>query len=289
MIFIGAGSWVSKDFDSVKCSYGFSSFDTLTNSSTQEVFKRRSIAPELDIRDKVRECCETSEHPNTLPIILGLDVTGSMNHASKACVDAINDVIMKLYEKYPDVEIAVAGIGDFSWDEAPLQLSQFESDVRIADNLFNIYIENGGGGNSWESYSALWYAGLYHTRLDCWKRGQKGIIITMGDEMLNPSLPRGAILRTFGDHVQADVDTDTLYKEASEKYDIYHLAITNNSSYNRYKNDIKTSFGSLLGQNLRCISTDALVETICQIVEDSRGSVGATETVAQVTNEGIAW
>ena len=284
---MGGGAWTTKAFNEVKASRGFSTVDTFVFSSTQSTFKATTINEKLNPYGVVRECCENEEHPNTIPIILGLDVTGSMNRACKACIDGLNDTILKLYENYKDVEIAIAGIGDFSCDRSPFQLSQFESDSRIADNLFDLYIENGGGGNSWESYTALWYAGLHHTKLDCWNRGKKGILISMGDEICNPVLPREAIQRVFGDTVQSDIETEALLKEVKEKYDVYHIAITNNSSYSRYESGIKNSFGELLGQNLIIATSDELPKVISQIVENTINLNNDSNVV--ITEDGIAW
>lgn len=285
---MGSGCWVESKFIETKATRGFSTTDSFVSSSTQSTFKAKRMSDKLNPYGVVRECCENEEHPNTIPIILGLDVTGSMNQACKACLDSLNQVILQLYEKFPDVEIAIAGIGDFSWDQSPFQLSQFESDVRIAENIFDLYIENGGGSNSWESYTALWYAGLYHTKLDCWSRGQKGILISFGDEMLNPMLPKNTINRVFGDTVQADVETEELYQKTSEKYDIYHIAVTNDSCYYRYKDQIENSFGKILGQNLFKSTTDDLVKVIIQIVENSVNKVKYNSNVV-ITEDGIAW
>ena len=285
---MGSGCWVESKFIEAKATRGFSVTDSFVDSSTQSTFKAERMSDKLNPYGVVRECCENEEHPNTIPIILGLDVTGSMNQACKACLDSLNQVILQLYEKFPDVEIAVAGIGDFSWDQSPFQLSQFESDVRIAENIFDLYIENGGGSNSWESYTALWYAGLYHTKLDCWNRGQKGILISLGDEMLNPMLPKNTINRVFGDTVQADIETEELYQKTSEKYDIYHIAVTNDSCYYRHKDQIENTFGKVLGQNLFKSTTDDLVKVIIQIVEDSVNKVKYNSNVV-ITEDGIAW
>lgn len=284
---MGSGCWTESKFIEAKVTRGFSITDSFVDSSTQSTFKATRMSDKLNPYNVVRECCENEEHPNTIPIILGLDVTGSMNRACKACIDGLNDTILKLYENYKDVEIAIAGIGDFSWDRSPFQLSQFESDSRIADNLFDLYIENGGGGNSWESYTALWYAGLHHTKLDCWRRGQKGILISMGDEICNPVLPKEAIQRIFGDVVQSDIETEALLKEVKEKYDVYHIAITNNSSYDRYEKGIKSSFGNLLGQNLIIATSDELPKVISQIVENTINLSNESNVV--ITEDGIAW
>ena len=45
------------------------------NYSNQEMFAARNLDPMLNPKDVMRECCDTEEHPNTIPVILALDVT----------------------------------------------------------------------------------------------------------------------------------------------------------------------------------------------------------------------
>ena len=80
-----------------------------------------------------------------------------------------------LLTEVKDVEISIMAIGDLAYDSAPIQMSQFESDVRIAEHLDKVYFGGGGGGNCYESYSLAWYCGLNHAQLDCWERGKKAL------------------------------------------------------------------------------------------------------------------
>ena len=82
-----------------------------------------------------------------------------------------------------------------------------------------------------ESYTAAWYMALHHTRLDCWKRGQKGLIITMGDEPMNPYLPAKPLTQAVGDPLQGDVETGKLLKEIRGKYDLYHIFVRHGSNF----------------------------------------------------------
>ena len=68
------------------------------NYSAQEMFKQRRIAPELDPMNVIRECCDSEEHPNTRPVILALDVTGSMGGASVKVAKELNVIMTELYE-----------------------------------------------------------------------------------------------------------------------------------------------------------------------------------------------
>lgn len=272
---MGNGSWTRDSFRSYSKSMGRSVDNTGSvsgNYHAQDMFKQRKIAPELNPLNAIRECCDTKEHPNTIPVILGIDVTASMGGASVEVAKKVNVVMTRLYEEVKDVEFMIMGIGDLKYDRAPLQASQFESDIRIAEQLDKIYFEGGGGGNSYESYTVAWYFGLRHTKLDCWKRGKRGIIITMGDETLNPYLPIHGeycgLSDVTGDKLQADVETDELYKEAIEKYDIYHLAVKDReTSYSLYDNAINSSFGKYLDeQHFRVVGMDNIANTIIDIV-----------------------
>lgn len=285
---MGSGSWTRDSFrsySSSKCMNVDATGSITGNYTVQEMFKQRRIAPELDPKNVMRECCDSEEHPNTKPVILALDVTGSMGSAAMEVAKKLNVVMENLFEKVSDVEFMIMGIGDLKYDEAPIQASQFESDIRIAEQLDKIYFEGHGGGNGYESYTAAWYFGLNHCKLDCWKRGKKGIIITMGDEPLNPYLPIEGdycgLSNATGDKLQADVETKDLYEEVIQKYDVYHLAVDDRaSSYSMYENRIKSSFGKYLDENhLKIVNLDSIAGTIVNIV------CGSDENIGEKNNE----
>lgn len=260
------------------------------NYHAQDMFKQRMIASELNPFKVIRECCDSEEHPNTIPVILGLDVTGSMGGAAVEVAKKLNVVMTSLYEKVTDVEFMIMGIGDLAYDCAPIQPSQFESDIRIAEQLDKIYFEGGGGGNSYESYTVAWYFGLRHTKLDCWNRGRRGIIITMGDEPLNPYLPQEQLQKSTGDSLQGDVETKDLYEETSRKFDIYHLAVNDSqTSYRYHESGIKESFGKFLDENhLRVVSMDNIANAIVDIVTHS-GTETRNGGASENTGGMISW
>ena len=287
---MGGGTWTTSAYTNYVTSTRGITTDSITASSVNQFYNARSIDPALNPKGvKFRECCDSDEHPNTIPIILGLDVTGSMGSACAAVARQLDKIITGLYADVKDVEFMVMGIGDFAYDSAPLQVSQFESDVRICDQLGKIWFERGGGGNSFESYTAAWYFALNHTKLDCWNRGKKGIIITLGDEPLNPYLPGREFKRIFGYDGQ-DVDTVDLYKQVIEKFDVYHIIITDpESSGWRYLESDKKSWGKLLdGQHLFVKNSNELPEVIRDIVT-SRADGTENSNVVISTEEGISW
>ena len=189
------------------------------------------------------------------------------------------------------------GIGDLAYDHAPIQISQFESDIRIAEQLDKIYFEAGGGGNRYESYTAAWYMGVNHCDLDCWKRGQKGIIITLGDEGPNPYLPKRGLSEATGDKLQGDVETKELYNDTIQKYDIYHIAVNDRSSsydYHQKYYDIDKQWEELLGDHYTVSTLDNLAQTIIEIIKtretwDTSIPIISTPGLTVNENDEVTW
>lgn len=298
---MGGGAWTSASYSTYTTSTRGISLDDFvnTNYSAQEMYTSRRLAPELNPHNVMRECCDTEEHPKTLPVILALDVTGSMGDASVKVAKKLNEIMTDLYadSNIKDIEFCIMGIGDLAYDIAPIQISQFESDIRIAEQLDKIYFEAGGGGNKYESYTAAWYMGVNHAKLDCWKRGQKGIIITLGDEGPNPYLPKRGLSVATGDKLQGDVETKELYNDTIQKYDIYHIAVNDpSSSYNyhqRYHN-IDKQWEELLGDHYLVSTLDNLAQTIVEIIKNREAwntSIPIVSTPGLTVNENdeVTW
>lgn len=287
---MGSGSWTKSDYTSYCTTVrGLSasslSLDgTITASiSSQEMFKAKSVDSALKPYNVMRECMDTNEHPNTIPVILALDVTGSMGNAAVEVAKKLNVVMTSLYDKVTDVEFMVMGIGDLSYDRAPIQISQFESDIRIAEQMDKVFFEYGGGGNLFESYTVAWYMGSRHTKLDCWARGKKGIIITMGDERVNPYLPHDQLNALTGDNIQADIESNILFKEASEKYDIYHLDVSHGW---RWDEGIDKSWLSILdADHYKKVTLETISNTIVDIIVNASKNA----TVNTNNNGEISW
>ena len=270
------------------------SYDESTGRMHGQTYKARNIDPSLDPRGfKVRECCNSAEHPNTIPVILALDVTGSMGSACAETAAALGTIILNLYKNHKDIEICVMGIGDLAYDRAPIQMSQFESDIRIAESLDKIYMEHGGGGNAFEGYTAAWYMGLKRTKLDCFdKQQRKGIIITMGDEPLNPYLPVSQLNAAIDGTEQANIETPVLYQEASRKFDIFHIAVDSPcDSFSNYETDIRNSFGQILGTRLKVSSINGLAGVIEACINESVAGIVSVsqEQHDKETGNGISW
>lgn len=292
---MGSGSWSTKAYASYSTSLG-RSYDSVSGRVSGQEYTMNYLDPSLDPKKfSIRECVNSDEHPNTIPVILALDVTGSMGRSCKECAEALGVIMSNLYKKYKDIEFCVMGIGDLAYDNAPVQMSQFESDVRIAESLDKIFMEHGGGGNSFESYTAAWYMGLKRTKLDAHNQGRKGIIITMGDEELNPYLPMRQLNEKTGSKEQSDVETPALLKQVSEKFDVFHIAVDDSeNSYSYHKNGIENTFGQTLGSRFKVSTVNGLSQAIEECIDESiGGGTGYVETTVPQTmvneNGEITW
>ena len=272
---MGYGSYRSTDWSYFKTSRHIDD-----SSSISSLYTQRKINEALDPKNiRLRESCDSPDNPLSTPIIFGLDVTGSMGCLPTTLAKgALNKTMVELYDKRPvtDPQIMFQAIGDSVFDTAPLQVTQFESDIRIAEQLLNVYFEGGGGGNGGESYELAWYFASRYTKIDSFeKRGEKGFLFTIGDEPVLPFLYKKEIEKVFGKTFQGDkkvIDSKTLYLEAAKKYEIFHISV----SYGCKSRDaeIREVFENILGKRiifLDCGKLDYLPQVFISIMQYVKG------------------
>ena len=130
---MGGGSY-SYNTSIVRASNVYASMDR------NEVFTSTSLNPQMDIKNKVRECVDSEEHPNAFPIIIGLDVTGSMGRIPYELITSGLPQIMKkiMDEGVKDPQVCFFGIGDSRSDTSPLQVGQFESSDELMEKWLKL-------------------------------------------------------------------------------------------------------------------------------------------------------
>ncbi|MCQ2538769.1 MAG: hypothetical protein MJ124_10245 [Lachnospiraceae bacterium] len=236
--------------------------------NSNQIFASREMNPKYDPKfiDK-REARDSEEHPNSTPIIIGVDVTGSMGYLSTQIIkESLNELMQKLYSTnmVQDPQLLFAAIGDAT-DRAPLQVTQFESDIRIAEQLMELWIEN-NGGDAPEDYELLWYFAAKHTETDCCtKRGEKGFCFTIGDAGFHEELYEEDIEGIFGDKMgKGRIRSTKLAEMASEKYELFHIIIGDKDN---------NALNIIPGRVLRVYKTDInyLPEIIISAMQLSKG------------------
>lgn len=225
-----------------------------SHQSKEEVFSQREMNPEMDIKGKKRECRESEEHPNAFPIIIALDVTGSMGRIPHSLITGDFPEIMKkiMDNGVSDPQVCFLGIGDHYCDSAPFQVGQFESSDELLEKwLKMIWLEGHGGGNGGESYGLAHFFATYCVNSDAINRGKRGVLITIGDEPCHLNYSRASIEKLFGISLERDVHMSSLLKECKKSWDVYHINLNDWSG-----NTSKTidCWSTLLGPN--CVLTE---------------------------------
>lgn len=214
------------------------------------------------------ESRDSEEHPNSNAVLVAFDVTGS-NHAR--AVDAQKKLpnLMELLNKYlPDPQVAVAANDDFnSVNTNAIQISDFESDIRVDEHIRNIFLVGQGGGNDGESYDLLLYVAARKVILDCVeKRKKKGYFFMYADEPIFKEVKASEVAAIYGDTIERNIPIDEIIEEARRNFNIF--VIWPEGGYKHAYEQYKKLFGEesvlvLQHANLICeliASTVALYE-----------------------------
>lgn len=215
----------------------------------------------------VRESRDSDQHPQSTPIAILFDVTGSMGSVPRVLQTKLPELFGLLIRKgyCTDPQILFGAIGDATCDRAPLQIGQFESDNRMDDDLGRILLEGGGGGQRTESYELAMYFMARHTALDTVARGRRGYLFIIGDEMAYPRVKPAEVRRVIGDTIGEPISTEAIVAELRRSYDVYFIMPAQAS----YTGDaeILGCWRKLLGQNvIELDDLDAVCETIALTV-----------------------
>ncbi len=230
----------------------------------------------------VRESRDSAEHPESTPIAVLFDVTGSMGSVPVTMQKQLAKLHGLLLRKgyATDPQIMFGAIGDADSDRIPLQVGQFESDNRMDEQLRNVVLEGGGGGQKSESYELAAYFMARHTATDAWdKRGRKGYLFIIGDEMNKPRLRARYIRRLIGDDVDRDVDVAALYRELAEKWEVFFILPKQTSYF--YDSQVRGHWKGILDERVLFLEDPAAV---CDLIGVT---IGLIEDVVDL-DEGLA-
>jgi hypothetical protein len=272
---MGGGSYDSSAWDSYA--------STVKSKPASAIFKSTSMHASLNPHGVlVRESRDSVDNPQATPLIVAIDVTGSMGIIGETLAkNGIGVLFQEVLDRKPisDPHIMFMAIGDVFSDSAPLQVSQFEADNRIITQLTDIFVEGGGGGNRSESYTAPWYFAARHTSIDSYEnRGKKGYLFTVGDEEVPPPLSPAQIKQLFDDDVTESISNKDLLEEVSRMYHVFHLVATEGSHCQGMGlNKVMEVWSELLGQRaIKLTDHTKISEVIVSIMQVIEGEDAAT-------------
>jgi hypothetical protein len=265
----------------------WSAYSSAASTKTiDETFTRRTIKATSDPRTSLdpktilsRESRDSDANPESTPIILAFDVTGSMGSIPYYFVqEGLGKLMKEIYDRKPvtDPHIMCMAVGDSTVDRAPLQVSQFEADIRIAKQLEDFYLEGGGGGNAGESYHLPWYFAATKTSTDCVeKRGKKGLLFTIGDEPPLKVLTAHEIKKVFGQQDATDLTAAQILEMVRRHYDVFHVIVEQGSGFRGFgEKRVVGEWNELLGQGhvIRLSDYTKLSEVVTSAIQVNAGA-----------------
>lgn len=246
---MGYSTWSDSDYTAYATN---TSYRTLSRA---EVFKSQGMVDSLDpAKFVIRESRDSAQNPKSTPVIFGLDVTGSMGAYCEAIAKTqLPDLMTDIHNRkvVTDPHIMFMGIGDVdAYDRAPVQVSQFEADLRIVEQLRELYLEGGGGANNSESYTFPWYVAAHCTATDITqKRNGKGFLFTMGDECVPDAITRKHLGKVFGaraNNMPSAGSNAELLAEVSKSFHVFHIVVEEGSYYTRRPHDVRRTWDQLM-------------------------------------------
>ncbi|APA98139.1 hypothetical protein [Nocardia seriolae] len=264
---MGYGSWDDCAYDAARTFRAAKGLDDFgyTADMRSVPWDKWKAHPTLDPRGVgMRESRDSADHGSSLPIAVLFDVTGSMGRVPRVMQEKLAKLHGLLQRKgyAEDPQILFGAIGDADSDRVPLQVGQFESDNRMDEQLRLILLEGGGGGQKSESYELAAYFIARHTVTDAWeKRGTKGYLFIVGDELNKKRLTARHVREVIGDDVRSDIKVDSIYRELADRWHVHYI-LPNQSSY--YGDpEIAEHWQGLLGERFLRLNDPAAV---CELI-----------------------
>jgi len=286
---MGSGSWSSSAYNSSTTDRATRGVRDFAYHHDYQSGKVHNVHPDLDpslLKGGVRESRDSAEHPESLPIAIFFDVTGSMGSVpvtlQKKLTKLMDIILEKTSVRHP--QIIVGAIGDAICDSFPFQVGQFESDNRFDEQLRNIILEGGGGGQVFESYGLAHFFAAKCVVADSFsKRHKKGYLFTMGDELFWPVIKSRELDRVFGkavSHNGADYNVRDLVEEAKRKWEVFHLHAMDGSYPDN--ETILRGWSALLGERFIKVRNSSLV---CEVIAGIIYGLEASKTAQQVVED----
>ena len=266
---MGHGNWNRSDWNRYAAS-------SVHGRSRSQLFGANAMKDEYDpARMAFRESRDSADNPSATPIIIGVDVTGSMGVlAEELVVKGLNETFTALIDRKPvtDPHVMAMAVGDAYSDRAPLQATQFEADLRIVEQLRGLWLEGNGGGNQGESYClAHAFAGLKTVHDAKEKRGKRGFLFTVGDEPVHDGVTREQMSRVLGVEARRGLSGREAVRLASEAYEVFHIIVDGSYAKHAFR-EVKQSWEAILPERvIHLKDTSQLAETIVRTIEAASG------------------
>jgi len=173
------------------------------------------VHPSLVPKDRILTCTNKS------PIVVAIDVTGSMGNWGKVVYDKLpmfyGQLLLQNYLKDP--AISFVAVGDASCDMGPIQVTEFAQGAKIDDWISKIWLEGKGGAGYHESYEL---AAHFYARRCKLADTEKAFFFFIGDESFYPIIAPKTVSHLFGDNQsQPNIKSDEVFAELRKKFHVF--------------------------------------------------------------------
>jgi 8-oxo-dGTP pyrophosphatase MutT (NUDIX family) len=220
---------------------------TAFSAAAQTALGQRSLHVDLDPRVKELEC-----KAGTTPIVVAVDVTGSMGNWTKIIWDKLPMFYgqLKMQGYCVEPSMSFAAVGDALTDSAPLQVGNFAQGLEIDNVVGKVWLEGRGGANDKESYDLAAYYYAEHVKvLDA---AAKPFFFITGDEGLHGDIQSEKVKSWLpsGDKHVRELTTRQIFQELQQKFHVFHLK----KSYHKQDKDV-----AILEQWADCVGADRIL------------------------------
>ncbi len=153
------------------------------------------------------------------PLIVAVDVTGSMSSWPAEIFDRLPLLFNTLCQYREDLEVCFAAIGDARCDQWPLQVTTFASGFDLEQLLGSLYGE-GGGGDAPEDYGLFAHWVNTHVQVP---NAQDPFLIVYGDITMHEKVPSEAVAHYLGDKLKHDVDSIKAWQQVVKTWNTWFL------------------------------------------------------------------
>ncbi|MFH1585895.1 MAG: hypothetical protein ABIB79_03950 [archaeon] len=214
-----------------------------------------SRSPNMDFVDPKGKTIKSDSED---PLVIAVDVTGSMSSWPGEIFDRLPLLYQTLAKYKPNLEISFAAIGDATCDNWPLQVNDFDKGTNLEAKLKALGCEGGGGGHITESYELFGYFMLNHCKIP---NATNPFLLIFGDEAPYKQVDQRQVEHYIGDTLQNPLKSKEMWDKLLQKFNVYFLQKPYGSGvYTGTTNEVKSIWeGSIGGQ--RIVDLPAEVDT----------------------------
>jgi (2Fe-2S) ferredoxin len=235
-------SWKGKgsyDFGSARAKYDKAAVDAGATGPRTYSFSRTPDMSLVDAKGKVLSSDSTD------PLIIAVDVTGSMSSWPGEIFDRLPLLYQTLAKYRPNIEIAFAAIGDATCDNYPLQVTDFSKDIKqLEANLKALGCEGGGGGHITESYELFGHFMDTHCKTP---NATSPFLLIYGDETFYDGINPKQVKHFIGDKIDSGLESKVMWQNLMQKFNVYFLQKHYGNDELNVTEEVRGRWGSVIG------------------------------------------